>query len=119
MDFIHFFTRSRLQLESEFPKLKGMLSRSGMLWISWPKSSSGLETDLSENIVRRAGLDSGLVDVKIVAVDETWSGLKFVFRLKDREGISNALSAERRSRASPKSGRLRSRTGNPNPRSQR
>ena len=60
------------------------LSPSGMLWVSWPKGSSRVPTDLTENVVREIGLRNGLVDVKVCAVDETWSGLKFVFRLKDR-----------------------------------
>jgi hypothetical protein len=55
-----------------------------MVWVSWPKKSSGVSTDLDENIVREIGLQAGMVDVKVCAVDETWSGLKFVFRLKDR-----------------------------------
>ena len=60
------------------------MKRSGILWISWPKKSSGKTTDLDENMVREIGLKGGLVDVKVCAVDETWSALKFVFRLKDR-----------------------------------
>ena len=56
-----------------------------MIWIAWPKKSSGVATDLLFDSVQRIGLDAGLVDVKICAVDETWSGLKFVFRLKDRK----------------------------------
>src|SRR5579859_6598257 len=56
----------------------------GMLWVSWPKKSSGVTTDLDENIVRETGLSAGLVDVKVCAVTEIWSGLKFVRRLKDR-----------------------------------
>jgi hypothetical protein len=55
-----------------------------MVWISWPKKSSGVATDLDENLVRDIGLKAGLVDVKVCAVDETWSGLKFVYRLTDR-----------------------------------
>jgi hypothetical protein len=55
-----------------------------MLWVSWPKVSSGVPTDLTENVVREIGLRNGLVDVKVCAVDEIWSGLKFVFRAKDR-----------------------------------
>ena len=71
-------------LENEMPKLKNALSRDGQLWISWPKKSSGVNTDLSDNVVRHIGLTSGLVDVKVVSVNETWSGLKFVYRLSDR-----------------------------------
>jgi hypothetical protein len=58
-----------------------------MIWIAWPKKSSGVKTDLSFDNVQRIGLDAGLVDVKICAIDETWSGLKFVYRLKDRAAI--------------------------------
>jgi hypothetical protein len=83
-DFIHLFTASRAELQREFPKLRDALRANAMLWISWPKKASGKATDLDENIVRELGLKYGLVDVKVCAVDETWSALKFVFRLKDR-----------------------------------
>lgn len=82
--FIHLFTASCNDLARNFPKLKSALKPDGMVWISWPKKSSGVTTDLDENIVRELGLKAGLVDVKVCAVDEVWSGLKFVFRLKDR-----------------------------------
>ena len=68
-----------------FPKLKASLATDGMLWVSWPKGSSSIPTNLKEDLVRQAGLETGLVDVKVCAVDENWSGLKFVFRLKDRK----------------------------------
>jgi hypothetical protein len=55
-----------------------------MFWISWPKKSSGVATDLTEDVIRAIGLANGMVDVKVCAVDDVWSGLKFVFRLKDR-----------------------------------
>jgi hypothetical protein len=84
MDFIHFFTDSRKALNHELPKLRKSMKPAATLWISWPKKSSGLATDLDENVVREMGLKAGLVDVKVCAVDEIWSGLKFVFRLKDR-----------------------------------
>jgi len=85
LDFIHFFTRQRRELERQFLKLKSSLAPTGALWISWPKGASKIATDLSENIVREIGLKHGLVDVKVCAVDEVWSGLKFVYRLKDRK----------------------------------
>jgi len=85
LDFVHFFTMTRSQLEEEFPKLKKRLTQRGMLWISWPKHSSAIETDLSESLVREIGLDNRLVDVKIASIDETWSGLKFVRRVRDRK----------------------------------
>lgn len=84
IDFIQFFTKSQLELEAEFPRLKKAMAVNGMLWISWPKKASKVKTDLNENIIREVGLANGLVDVKVCAVDETWSGLKFVYRLKDR-----------------------------------
>ena len=84
-DYIHFFTKNRHQLETEFPKLKNKISENGMLWISWPKQTSGEKTDLEDNVVRKVGLDNGMVDVKVAAIDETWSGLKFVFRIRDRK----------------------------------
>jgi len=82
--FIQFFTKDKAELESAFPRLKKNLAPDGSLWISWPKGASRIKTDLNENIIREIGLRSGLVDIKVCAVDEVWSGLKFVFRLKDR-----------------------------------
>ena len=83
-DFIHFFAIADIALRNSFPILAKRLKPNGMLWISWPKKSSGVETDLTETKVREIGLNCGLVDVKICAIDATWSGLKFVYRLKDR-----------------------------------
>lgn len=85
LDFIHFFAKERQDLENEFPVLKQELSQRGMIWISWPKRSSGIATDLSEEIVREIGLNNQLVDVKVCAIDEIWSGLKFVHRI--RKGV--------------------------------
>ena len=84
-DFIQFFGKTRVELDRKFPALKACLVHNGMLWISWPKGSSGVATDLTEKVVREVGLRNGLVDVKVCAVDEIWSGLKFVYRLKDRK----------------------------------
>jgi hypothetical protein len=67
-----------------FADLAGRITTAGALWISWPKKSSGVATDLTGNVVRDFGLEVGLVDVKVAAVDATWSGLKFVYRLADR-----------------------------------
>lgn len=83
-EFIQFFAKERSQLEASFPGLKKNLAADGCLWISWPKGASGVKTDVNENVVREIGLENGLVDVKVCAVDEVWSGLKFVYRLKDR-----------------------------------
>jgi len=85
LDLIHFFTKKRKELESNLPTFKQALSQKGILWVSWPKRLSGMDTDLNENMVREVGLKNGLVDVKVIAVDEVWSALKFVYRLKDRK----------------------------------
>jgi hypothetical protein len=84
LDFAMLFTSSRKQLEKEFLRIERLLAPAGMLWVSWPKKSSGVKTDISENIVREIGLRVELVDVKVCAVTEIWSGLKFVRRVKDR-----------------------------------
>jgi hypothetical protein len=83
-DFIHFFTTERALLEVQFPVLKAALLPTGMLWLSWPKRAAKMITNLDENIIRDIGLSNGLVDVKVAAIDEHWSGLKFVYRVKDR-----------------------------------
>jgi hypothetical protein len=83
-DFIHLFVKDQTTFETNFKKAKKFLKKDGMLWISWPKKSSKVETDLDENIIRDFGLKEGLVDVKVCAVNEVWSGLKFVIRVKDR-----------------------------------
>jgi len=84
LDFIHLFALTTSQLRKVLPGLKRSLKPDGLLWISWPKMTSSLKTDLRESIVREAGLAAGLVDVKVCAVEEDWSGLKFVYRVKDR-----------------------------------
>ena len=84
LDFAMVFTTSKTDLTKEFKRIAKSLASAGMLWVSWPKKSSGVATDLDENVVREIGLAAGLVDVKVCAVTEVWSGLKFVRRLKDR-----------------------------------
>jgi hypothetical protein len=84
IDFIHLFAKDEKTLHNAFPPLKSKLDKNGMIWISWIKKSSKLETDINENDVRDLGLQIGLVDIKICAVDEDWSGLKFVYRKEDR-----------------------------------
>ena len=84
LDFAMFFTPSKTELAREFKGIAARLAPAGMLWVSWPKKSSGVATDLDENVIREIGLAAGLVDVKVCAVTEVWSGLKFVRRLKDR-----------------------------------
>ena len=84
LDLILFFTKSRAELSANFSRLSSKLAPAGMLWIAWPKKASGVETDLSDYVVRDTGLEAGLVDVKVCAVNDVWSGLKFVIRVKDR-----------------------------------
>lgn len=84
LDFIHLFVKEKITFRSLFKKARMVLKDNGMMWISWPKKSSGVASDLDENIIRDIGLKEGLVDVKVCAVNEIWSGLKFVFRVKDR-----------------------------------
>ena len=84
VDFAMIFVKNASELKKQFPRFSKLLARSGMLWVSWPKKASGVASDLDENEVRRIGLEAGLVDVKVCAVNEVWSGLKFVIRLKDR-----------------------------------
>ncbi len=86
LDFAMVFAKTQAELKREFLRLTRCLALSGMLWIAWPKKTSGVATDMNENDVRRMGLDAGLVDVKVCAVSEVWSGLKFVRRVKDRQG---------------------------------
>jgi hypothetical protein len=83
-DVIVLFSNSRSTLERDFRKARQALAPAGGLWVAWPKKSSGVATDLDENVIRKIGLAEGLVDNKVCAIDETWSGLRFVIRLKDR-----------------------------------
>ncbi len=85
MDLVLLFTKSAASLQKDFPRLAATLSPTGMLWISWPKKTSGVISDLSGDRVRDIGLQAGLVDVKVCAVSDIWSGLRFVYRLKDRK----------------------------------
>lgn len=84
LDVILLFVDSEVELRKSFVLLAANLVANGMVWVAWPKKSSGVTTDLSFTNVQRIGLDAGLVDVKICAVNDVWSGLKFVYRLKDR-----------------------------------
>lgn len=84
LDVVLLFCKSRAELRKRFPPASRRIEDSGAVWACWPKRASGLRTDLSGNIVRSTLLQTGLVDVKVCAVDETWSGLKFVIRVKDR-----------------------------------
>jgi hypothetical protein len=94
LDFAMIFAKSQADMKKQFPKFARRLAPAGMLWVSWPKKASGIVTDLGENDVMKIGLTEGLVDVKVCAVNEVWSGLKFVIRVKDR---GTTTSSARRS----------------------
>jgi len=83
-DYIHFFTESKPELTKKFLSFKKSLNKNGIIWISWPKKLSKLQTDLTEDIIRNIALKNGLVDIKDCAIDDVWSALKLVYRLKDR-----------------------------------
>ncbi len=83
-DFIHYFTTSEAELIRDFQRLMNSMKKDGMLWVSWPKTGAKMLTDLNENKIRDIALQFGLVDVKVCAVDDVWSGLKLVYRVKDR-----------------------------------
>ncbi len=91
LDFIFLFAKSRAGLELELRPAAKALAPAGMLWISWPKKSSGVVTDLTENVIRQSGLDAGLVDIKVCAVTDVWSGLKFVIPVKNRPKVNRPI----------------------------
>lgn len=80
IDAAHIFVTRRAELEEAVGRLLPLLARDGLLWVSWPKKASKVPTDIAEETIREVALPLGLVDVKVCAVDETWSGLKLVIR---------------------------------------
>lgn len=84
LDVVVFFVTRRAELARRFPVMRRCLEGDGGLWIAWPKRTSGVATDLTQNSVREVGLDHGLVDNKVAAIDSIWSGLRFVYRIADR-----------------------------------
>lgn len=84
LDFVHFFITEKKDLEPTVRGIMQQIKKTGILWISWPKGASKIETDLNRDIIREAVLEIGLVDIKVAAVDDDWSGLKFMYRKKDR-----------------------------------
>jgi hypothetical protein len=89
-DVIVAFYVDRSTLERRLPALRGALQPAGGLWLAWPKRASGVVTDLSDNVVRELGLAAGLVDNKVCAIDAVWSGLRLVYRLRDRPAVTRA-----------------------------
>ena len=92
LDVVVLFAPDAAALRAQFGGLVTGLASAGGLWVAWPKRSSGVATDLDENVVRAVGLASGLVDNKVCAIDATWSGLRFVRRLRDRPPGGRGLS---------------------------
>lgn len=84
-DYVHLFVRNRADLKKQLGAAKKSLDPDGMIWVSWPKKASGVPTDVTEDTIRASALPLGLVDVKVCAIDETWSGLKLVIRRENRE----------------------------------
>lgn len=84
LDFVHVFVQEQQDLVDRLRTLRANIAQDGMIWVSWPKKASGVQTNVTREVVREAGLSAGLVDVKVCAVDEIWSGLKFVIRKADR-----------------------------------
>jgi hypothetical protein len=82
--FIHLFVSERKTLEKELKRLRKLIADTGTLWVSWPKKSSGVATDVTEDVIREVALPLGFVDVKVCAVDQTWSGLKLMIRRENR-----------------------------------
>ena len=86
-NFIHFFTKSEKELVKNIASLRSEIEPDGMIWVSWPKKASKIETDITEAIIRHLALTNGLVDIKVCAVDEIWSGLKLVIPVKERTKV--------------------------------
>lgn len=84
LDVVHLFAVRQAALAAALPVLRGALQPAGMLWVSWPKRAASVPTDVTEDTIRTAALAAGLVDIKVCAVDATWSGLKLVIPVKDR-----------------------------------
>ncbi len=84
-NFIHYFTNQASDLENDIVSLRNEIEPNGMIWISWPKTASKVATDVTEDVIRELALSNGLVDIKVCAVDDIWSGLKLVITVKDRK----------------------------------
>ena len=83
--FVHLFTTGRGELEKQLSRLRKKLPDTGTIWVSWPKKSTGVPTDVTEDVIRAVALPLGFVDVKVCAIDETWSGLKLMVRRTNRK----------------------------------
>jgi len=93
LDFALLFVKSQAELKRDYPKLSARIAPDGMLWMAWPKKASGMVTDLTENTIRDFALKTEFVDIKVCAIDETWSGLKLVIRKEYRAARSKGAGA--------------------------
>jgi hypothetical protein len=87
-DLVHYFTKKSAELNNDIGALRNEIFPNGIIWISWPKKTSKIDTDITEDVIRNIALANGLVDIKVCAVDEVWSGLKLVVPLKERNAGS-------------------------------
>ena len=85
IDIWHFFTRSSVELSTQLPRQLKAIRQNGMIWVSWPKKASKVPTDVTEDVIRKMALPLGLVNVKVCALDDIWSGLKLVIRKELRK----------------------------------
>lgn len=88
LQYAHLFVTARDRLERELHALRPLMATNGFIWVSWPKKAARTDTDVTENVIREIALPTGLVDIKVCAVDETWSGLKLVIRKENRSGAA-------------------------------
>jgi hypothetical protein len=97
-EFVHLFATKRAELAKHLERLRPTLVPNGTVWVSWPKKTSGVATDITEDVIRAVALPLGFVDVKVCAVDETWSGLKLVIRVELRSsgGAASAKASARK-----------------------
>ncbi len=84
-DYVHLFVGWRVELKEALPKMQRRIAQDGVIWVSWPKKASKVPTDVTEDVVREVALPLGLVDIKVCAIDDTWSGLKLVIRKENRK----------------------------------
>ena len=95
-DVVHLFTKARGELEKSLHAWYGRLRPDGSIWVSWPKKASGVTTDITEDVIRTVALPIGLVDVKVCAIDDTWSGLKLVVRKANRKNGDGSIFRSRK-----------------------
>jgi hypothetical protein len=84
-DYVHLFVETRAELKMFLPRMQRRIAQDGMIWVSWPKKASKVPTNVTEDVIREIALPLGLVDIKVCAIDETWSGLKLVIRKENRK----------------------------------